>query len=77
MELSQQEGGLTRPVQRPQAASTEMHPAHLTVDLHPHALDVRLELTVGCSFGVADVMPKLRTLATHVTLCHLYHLAIV
>ena len=34
-------------IQRPQTASANMHPAHSTVDFDPHALDVRLELTVG------------------------------
>jgi hypothetical protein len=68
---------LTSLVQRPQAASTEMHPAHLPLHPYPHALDVRFELTVGCPLGVADVVPELRAFATHFTFRHSYHLGIV
>ncbi len=62
--------GLPRFVQRSQATSTEVHTLYLAVDLHPHALNVRLELPVGRPFRVADIMSKLRTFATHFTLCH-------
>lgn len=74
MNPSVEKGGLTGLVQRPQASGAKMHPAHLAIDLNPHTLDVRFELALGCLLRVADVVPKLRALATHITLCHSHHL---
>ncbi len=47
-----------------------MHPAHLAINLYPHALDVGFELTVGRPLRVADVMPELGDFATYFTLGH-------
>ena len=40
------------------------------LDLDAHPLDVGLELALGCPVRVADVVSKLRTLTTHIALCH-------
>ena len=65
-----QERGLTSLVQRPQTASTDVHPAHLVVDLDAHALDIGPELAAGGSLGMADVMSEPNTLATYITFRH-------
>jgi len=62
--------GLTSLVQRPQAASTDVHPAHLVVDLDAHTLNIGPELTAGCPLGMADVMSESKALATNVTFRH-------
>ena len=62
--------GLTSLVQRPQATGAKIHPTRLAINLHPLALDVGPELAIGRPLGVTDVVPKLRALATHFTLCH-------
>jgi len=64
-------------VQRPQAARTEVHTALLPFKLDPHTLDVGLESAVSRPFGVTNVVPELGALATHFTLCHHNHLAVV
>ncbi len=43
-----------------------------TVFHHAHALDIRLELALGPAVGVAHIVPELRPLPTHFTLCHGY-----
>ena len=57
-----------------QALHANVHPAGLTVD-HQRALHhVGPELAVDTPLRKADVMPKLRTLATYFTFCHWNHL---
>jgi hypothetical protein len=43
---------------------------HTPVFKDLHALNVRLELPLGLTIRVADVMSELRRFATHFTLCH-------
>ena len=57
-------------VQRPQAARAHVHPAQLAVNFHPRALNVGLELAIGCLFRVAYIVAELRALATHLALSH-------
>lgn len=40
-------------------------------------LDVGFELAVGCPFRMANIVPKLRALATDFAFCHHNHLAVV
>ena len=62
--------GLASLAQRAQTTSAYAHLAPLAVDLDACPLDVGLELTLGCPVRVADVVSKLRTLTTHIALCH-------
>jgi len=64
-------------VQRPQAARTEIHPTLTPFIFNMHALDVGFELAVGCPFRMANIVPKLRALATDFAFCHHNHLAVV
>jgi hypothetical protein len=57
-------------VQRPQTASTDVHPARLVVDLDAHTLDIGPELAAGGSLGMADVISELNALATDITFRH-------
>lgn len=57
-------------VQRPQTTGAHVHPAHLTIDLHSGTLDVGFELAIRRPFGVANVVPKPRSFATHFTFGH-------
>ena len=59
-------------VQRPQTAGAHIHLARLTIDIHPRALNVGFELAIRRPFGVAHIVPKLRTFTTDFTLGHFY-----
>jgi hypothetical protein len=57
------------------AQSADTSGTHVFADqatvLHDfHALDIRFELPLGSPFGMADIVPELRDLATDFTLCH-------
>ena len=60
-----------------QAASAHLDPLALTIDHYGNGLDIRQPAAVGTAFRMADVVPKLWTFATDLTLCHLRHLFLV
>ena len=64
-------------IQRPQAARTEIHPTFTPFILNAYTLDVGFELPVRCPFRMANIVPKLRALATDIAFCHYNHLAVV
>ncbi len=55
-----------------QTPGAHTHLLALSIDSDRHFLYVRQPTTIGAPFGVAHIMPKLRSLATDITLCHLF-----
>ena len=59
-----------RLAQRSQAARADSDPAGLAILNDGSLLNVYLELALGVSHGVADIMTELRGLATDFAFCH-------
>ena len=56
--------------QRAQAACADVNAAHLAVDEHSLALNVRAEHAIGRPLGVTDIMSEHRAFTTDFTLSH-------
>jgi hypothetical protein len=49
-----------------QASGADIDPHHLAIDDHRSLLGIELPLPIGAALGVANIVPKLRPLATNI-----------